>query len=374
MKTLTYQYFWLIVALLGATSVLHSHAVSEAWLRLDAKGETLSGTWTAPLHDLDFVFVFDRNADGAVTWQEIVGREKEIAAWIDAGLQVSADGNRLALAVDSLRLEKRDDEAFLVVALGGDPVSSGATIEVEYDLLTNWIPDHRAYLALARNEHSEEAVLRAERKSYVSAPLSSSWDNNFADFFREGVWHIWIGFDHLLFLLVLLLPAVARRTDEPRLGGKRLLWRVLGLVTAFSVAHSITLALSTLGWAELPARPVEIAIAASIVVAAVSSMLPRRLHHLGIALAFAFGLLHGFGFAGVLSELDLAAGNLLATLLAFNLGVEAGQVAVVLALFPLLLGLRQTPWYRPVVVPVASAVIAGVACFWIWQRVGGGGA
>ena len=192
---------------------------------------------------------------------------------------------------------------------------------------------------------------------------------------REGVWHIWIGFDHILFLLALLLPAVLvwRERDRgwqgwqpvPRLRPAAV--EVAKVVTAFTLAHSITLSLATLGWVSLPSRVVESTIAASVVLAALNNVWPlfqgRRW-----AVAFVFGLLHGFGFATVLGELGLPAGSLAKALVGFNLGVELGQLAIVAVFLPAAFLMRATLFYRRVALQAGSVAIALVASLWLIDR------
>ena len=187
---------------------------------------------------------------------------------------------------------------------------------------------------------------------------------------RQGVWHIWIGFDHILFLLSLLLPAVLRRRD-----GR---WRAVGtfheavvevlkVVTAFTLAHSVTLTLATLGLVALPSRLVESLIAASVVLAALNNVFPLVQRRLWVV-AFAFGLVHGLGFATVLAELGLPRHALIVSLVAFNLGVELGQLAIVALLLPLIFALRETSLYPRLMLRAGSSAIAVLGGLWLVER------
>jgi hypothetical protein len=192
----------------------------------------------------------------------------------------------------------------------------------------------------------------------------------FVQYLWEGVWHIWIGFDHILFLLALLLPAVlvheARRwrgVDDFGTALREVLW----VVTAFTAAHSITLTLAALRLVELPSRVVESAIAASVVLAALNNLMPVVERRRWIV-AFAFGLIHGFGFASVLAELGLPQETLVLSLLGFNLGVEAGQLAIVAAFLPLAFWLRNTRVYRRGVFVGGSLLTLALALVWLLER------
>jgi hypothetical protein len=203
----------------------------------------------------------------------------------------------------------------------------------------------------------------------VSAEGRSRWAQ-FVDYAREGVWHIWIGFDHILFLVSLLLPCVLLPmgkgwTAAERFGGT--FWDVFKVATSFTVAHSITLSLAALSVIELPSRLVESAIALSVVLAALNNLWPL-VHGRRWLVAFGFGLIHGFGFASVLTDLGLPQDTLLVALVGFNLGVEGGQLAIIAAFLPLAFALRRTWVYRRLIFTGGSAAIALVAAIWLVER------
>jgi hypothetical protein len=186
----------------------------------------------------------------------------------------------------------------------------------------------------------------------------------------DGVWHIWIGYDHILFLLSLLLPAVLVRVGhqwEAAPSLRRSLLEVLKVVTAFTLAHSITLSLAALGVVSLPSRLVESTIAASVVLAALNN-LKGTIEQRRWVMAFVFGLVHGFGFASVLADLGLPKDALVLALVGFNLGVEVGQLALVVAFVPVAFRLRATGFYRKGVLTVGSILVALIASWWFVQR------
>ncbi len=196
---------------------------------------------------------------------------------------------------------------------------------------------------------------------------------SFLGFVAEGVHHIAIGVDHVLFLVVLLMVAVWRRAPEagggwvPRVQAASAWRETLRLVTAFTVAHSLTLGLATLGVLAPPSRWVESLIALSVLVTALDNIRPFLPGPRWGAVAV-FGLVHGFGFAGPLQDLGLVQGGLVLPLLGFNLGVELGQLALVLVLLPLALLLRQARLYRLGVVQGGSAMVALLALGWTLER------
>jgi hypothetical protein len=189
-------------------------------------------------------------------------------------------------------------------------------------------------------------------------------------FSREGLWHIWLGIDHMLFLLALLLPSVVHRKDgawEAVSDFRQAALSVLKIVTAFTLAHSITLSIATLGWAQAPPRFVEAAIAGSIVVAAANNLRPF-FRERGWLVAFGFGLVHGFGFASGLKVLGLEPGHLAVPLVGFNAGVEAAQLAIVACFLPPAFTLRGSWFYRRVTLAFGSTLILLLAAVWMFER------
>lgn len=218
-----------------------------------------------------------------------------------------------------------------------------------------------------RNEGDAEAITQWIEGGKVSEPFAL--DRAVVPKTRAGIVKLYLvlgfthilpkGLDHVLFVLGIFLLSV-------RL--KPVLWQV----TAFTLAHTITLALTIYGVVSLPSSIVEPLIALSIVYVAVENIFTDRLHAWRPLVVFGFGLLHGMGFAGVLSEIGLPRSEFVPALLAFNVGVELGQLTVIFAAF-LLIGLpfRNKPWYRKRVVVPLSLMIAAVALYWFVQRTAG---
>jgi hypothetical protein len=213
------------------------------------------------------------------------------------------------------------------------------------------------------------AVLRADAPRVEITLAHRSAAAEVAGYVGEGVRHIWAGTDHILFLLALLLPAVLGRRGRDWIPGDGLgqvAAEVLKVVTGFTVAHSLTLALAGLGLVRLPSRFVETAIAVTVVLAAANNL--RPVAHARWPVAFCLGLLHGFGFSNVLGDLGVGGTHLVTALLGFNAGVELGQAAIVAVFLPLAHLLRRTAFYRFAVLGVGSLVIVAVAGCWTIER------
>ena len=173
-------------------------------------------------------------------------------------------------------------------------------MSIDYRLLQDIDPSHRGLLTISAWGATQTGVLNGEQSIALDHP--SAW-RAFTEYLTTGVWHIWSGIDHLLFLLSLLLPAVLRRRGQHWEAvplAKPAFLNILQVVTAFTVAHSITLSLAAFDVVRLPSRLTESVIAASIIVAALNNLFPKVTEGRW-RIAFAFGLLHGFGFASVLA-------------------------------------------------------------------------
>ncbi|MBE7417004.1 MAG: HupE/UreJ family protein [Ideonella sp.] len=348
-----------------------AHKPSDSYLSIMLAGGTLSGRWDIALRDLDFAIGLDADGDGAIRWREVRSKHAEIAAYAAARLALRGDERACTIGVGEQLLDDHTDGTYTVLPLAIDCGAAPASLEIGYTLFADLDPQHRGLLNLRAHGQARAAVLDAKAgpQRFMLGEVGR-WAQ-FADYLREGVWHIWIGFDHILFLLSLLLPAVlAWRAArwQPVQTFREAFWDVLRIVTSFTVAHSITLSLAALGIVALPSRLVESAIAASVVVAALNNLKPLVQGRRWIV-AFGFGLIHGFGFASVLAELGLPRDALVLALVGFNVGVELGQLAIVALFLPLAYSLRRTAFYRRTTLAGGSLAIAGVAGVWLAERV-----
>jgi hypothetical protein len=367
---------WLALALLATALPTLAHKPSDSYLTLDAKGETVTGRWDIALRDLDFALRLDADGNGEITWGEVRARHADIAAYATARLTVLGDSSACPVTVGEQLIDEHTDGAYSVLplTLHCDTPDDAAPqrLSVAYTLFADLDPQHRGLLKLSAHGRARSAVLVPNAPPQLfDLGVADRWAQ-FADYVREGIWHIWIGLDHILFLLSLLLPSVlawqaaASRWQAVAHAGDAL-WGVFKVVTAFTLAHSITLSLAVLGVIELPSRLVESVIAASVVAAALNNVWPRVIARLWLV-AFGFGLVHGFGFASVLADLGLPGDALALSLVGFNVGVELGQLAIVLVFLPLAFALRRTAFYRRWVMVAGSLFIALLAGTWFVER------
>jgi hypothetical protein len=240
------------------------------------------------------------------------------------------------------------------------PAAEADGLRLHYSLFFDGDPMHRALLRVTGDAGDSVHLLTIDNRELHLAGVSQF--SGTSGFLGEGFRHILSGYDHLVFLLLLILPVAGASVMRSRLV------RIGAIITAFTVAHSITLTAAMTGAFRLPARPVEIAIAASVVLAALFNVVRPGGHTLGWKMAFAFGLLHGFGFAGALSELSLDPHALWASLLTFNIGIELGQVAVVALALPVLALMSLSARYQLLVVPLVSLACAALGMVWTAAR------
>ncbi len=292
------------------------------------------------------------DAEGRLTRQRVVAAEPEILAWLRETVRVSS-GDPCEPEIEGLIGPDQADD--LIVVLRYACRAPVAGLRVEFRAFVNSLPGFQNIASVRIGERTLSYVFTADTPLLiVPAPGEDArQESAFRRFFALGVQHIWTGYDHLLFLLALFLP-----------GGSLL--RIAGIVSAFTVAHSITLTLAALNIVRLPVEPVEIAIAVSILYVAATSLRKNAPDHRW-RVTFGFGLVHGFGFASVLESAGLPPHDLVVPLLAFNLGVEAGQLVAVAAALPLLRLLLRGRHADLLRTAIAWLIIAA-AVFWITER------
>lgn len=353
------------VLLVGIAVPAMAHKASDAYLTLDQDATPPVLRTDVALRDLERAMRIDADDDGRVTWAELQARREALIGFVRGGVALRAGEVSCALAAPRMAVAEHSDGAYAVLAFRVRCPGGLSPDSMRYRLLFESDPLHRGLLAIETATGTTSVVFAPDSQvRSLDGTATSAW-HTVLDYTTEGVWHIWIGADHLLFLAVLLLPAALVAGGSPG----RITLQVVKVVTAFTVAHSITLGLAVLGYIELPSRWVEAAIAASIVLAAMANLHPRG-RRIGWLLAFGFGLVHGLGFAGVLAGLALEGSSLAFALLGFNLGVELGQVAIVLAVLPLLILAARVHLYRSAVLPAGSLVAAAVGATWFLQRLG----
>ena len=360
------------------------------------------------VRDLDLVVPIDANADASVTWGEVKAATPQVLGLLRqmARLDVPPGGPGTDPALqDACRLdwqsdglERRSDGVyFRAVAQARCP--AGQALRLNYALLKDQDSTHRLLVAGRIGGHDLLSTVSPQQGSLLLSPgvngaeaapgsakartaqASTRW-STLGDYFGLGMHHLLQGYDHLAFLLALVLPlqlSLRRRPNAalvqdasggvPAAYASRATWlSLLRTVTAFTLGHSITLMLATFGWTQASPLWVEPVIALSIAVTALLNLHPVKGVRFDV-LALLFGLVHGFGFAGLLQEAAAPGGLLPWALAGFNLGVEAGQLTAVMGWVLVSQALVGRAWYARVVVRGGSVVLVLLAAWWFWQRV-----
>lgn len=362
---------WLLLCGLYLAVPVYAHQPSDSYLTIERRAQVLSLEWAIALRDLEVAVGLDADGDAAITWGELQVAQQRLSDYALAHLDLYYDDTPQALTATALLADDKNDGAYAVLRFTAPRPDAEARVALDYRLLFDIDPTHRGLLAYDDGGRSVTRVAAPDTGRLVVSSRDVAPGAVLADYFIEGVWHIWIGFDHVLFLITLLLPALLVRRDgswQPVAQVRPALIDLLKVITAFTLAHSVTLALATLQLVSLPSRLVEAVIALSVLVAALNNLWPV-ITRARWRLAFVFGLIHGFGFASVLGGIGLPAGALALALGGFNLGVEAGQLAIVALVFPLLVAARHAQAFRPVVLGGGSAAAALLASGWLLERV-----
>jgi hypothetical protein len=360
---------WLVYAMPA-----YAHKPSDSYVILEQASpiQTLL-RWDIALRDLEQVLGLDTNQDGNITWGELNAKKTSIQAYATSHLSIQQDTNSCQLQPTDLQTDTHSDGAYAVLGYVLNCPDPLASLNINYHLLFDRDPTHRGILLDKRDASTTTSALFSPDKTQIELVRKSPSENGISVFFNylnEGIYHILIGIDHLLFIALLILPSVLfvqQGKWQEVTHYQTALKNLLKIITAFTLAHSITLSLAVLGIVQPPTWVVESAIALSIIILALNILYPiLTFEHW--KLAFGFGLLHGFGFAVVLMDLTMPKATLAQALLGFNVGVEIGQLLVVLLLFPLVYALRKQSFYRVQILYTCATLTLIISSLWFVER------
>lgn len=359
---------WLVLASLLP---LHAaaHSLNDSYLDLEVVDSEVRGTLELTIPDLEIAVGIDADDNRQVTWGEIQQAQSAIRKYVDTHLTVSRQGQDCRLTSGEPALTDAVGGARVYLPLNGTCAATRGELRVNYSLLVEVDSSHRGVATVSLGGETLGHIFAPQRQSLSFETGSQAWFGVLGTFIEEGIWHILLGIDHVLFILAMLLGVVLhrRRNQNRQAVGKSISLDILKLVTAFTFAHSVTLVLATLEWVVLPARLVESVIALSVLVSGVNIIYPLFGDKHG-HVAFGFGLIHGFGFASVLADLNLKAGLFLISLLGFNVGIEIGQLVIILLAAPVVISMNSTAARRRLVSAVSGLAIAQVGLLWFLQR------
>jgi hypothetical protein len=356
----------------------YAHRSSNAFLYVNARADGIDAVLDIAIRDLAAAVAIDKNGDNQITWGEVKGAEQDVLELLQEGLFFFEDNHSCRKSPITLAMTKRSDGAYLRSSLKFScPVKEIKSVEIEYSLLFALDADHRALMEFADQSGQEVFVFTSGARHFSNEfkgerQKDTRQKRGFSHFFTEGVLHIFGGFDHILFLFTLLFQISRRFVTSEKISDRHATKsRYISLakvVTAFTIAHSLTLALVALRiWSDPPAsRYVESAIAATVALSAVNYFW-RFLRGPDWIYAFVFGLIHGMGLASVLLDLGLSGLEIAKALLWFNLGIELGQIGIVLFFVALMHLIERTKFYE-MFCKGASMLILCVSVLWFIER------
>ena len=386
-----------IVVLLfaGLAPELRAHDVRENYVWLNIAKRHVEGRFEVNLKDLRQILGLEISKDYDAARAEVIANAAQVQAYLLEHFSIHAGDELIVLEFGKVDLLRSDPLGHFAQFHYKSPEFDIPDVIVIKNTLFfegNESKLHRSLVCMEFNEKSGKVYSEAEedpskgetQRIEFTAAIFSPWNDEqeldltdvtgllrLRQFVWQGILHIWIGLDHILFLVCLLLPAVlilrGRREWDPVPTFKSAFWNILKIVTLFTIAHSISLVLAALDLVSLDSRWVESFIALSIVLMAANNLCPVVREQSWLVIIF-FGLFHGLGFASVMGVLPFRVNNVNWVVFAFNVGVEIGQVVIVAAIFPIIFLLRRSPLYQPVVLRGGSIVIGLLALWWFIER------
>ena len=360
-------------AMMLNASLASAHLASDSYLRieLDTRAK-VNGQWDIALRDLEAAIGLDAGPDGVVTWGKLRAKQSRIEAY--ALSRFSIGGGACALQSDGFMVDYHAGNAYAVLRFTADCSQAQSPLILNYRLLFDIDPTHRGLLTIVQPGGERSEVLSPDHPEVTLDLAPASAIESIGRFTSFGVSHILFGYDHLLFIAVLLVVApfhrVARSSWKPLDGFGRVLIETLKILTAFTLAHAISLTLAVFGIVDIPSRLVDPAVALTIMVAAIDNIRPI-LPQIRWNVAFGFGLIHGLAFASALAPMRLQPSGLSLALGSFNIGVELGQIALALLLIPIVYVVRWEKIYLQFLAPALSLAAFALATIWFVERIAG---
>jgi hydrogenase/urease accessory protein HupE len=374
-----FNYFTILLVLLllvANPSKIFAHAYSSSFTNIDFTDERTELSFSIDaLSIIELVESMDENKNGIIEKSELKNEEHHLEELIHSTIVIDKDNQQQEAELHEMKIEKKDNTEYVTFKFHYPPFFPGDTITLMdgfyvNDSKTNYINllsaknrgetsqsvlqgDNRNWTILLTEAQVEQGVEGKERET-TQDPHMVTTEKPWASFFNLGMLHILTGYDHLLFLLALLLR-------------KQTFKQYAAIITSFTIAHSITISLAVLGIVDLPSRFIEATIAFSICYVAAENLFRKEINYRW-GLTFIFGLIHGLGFANILKEMNIPKSQLVSSLLSFNIGIEVVQLLLVILFLPLLTFIQRLP-YSKTIVQIGSIIIILLGGFWFLERV-----
>lgn len=293
--------------------------------------------------------------------QTVYDKKDETIKYIISSIRIVNNNKKCSLMPTSYKSE----DLALIAKFNIICTQAIENLKIHYSLFFEFDKTQEGIMSISLPTAEKSLVFSKHQKDYsikLSKPNNSSF-KDFKNFVIEGMWHIWEGIDHIMFLLMLLIPALVYTKSF-----KLALFDVLKIVTAFTISHSITLSLSMFNILNPPEQVIETLIAISVLITALNNIYPLISYKKEWLLAFGFGFIHGFGFANAMHEINLNRVNFFSAVFGFNIGVEIGQIVIVLVILPIIYALSFSKSYKKIVIPLLSITVANISLLWAIDR------
>ncbi|MEM9603321.1 MAG: HupE/UreJ family protein [Pseudomonadota bacterium] len=377
------RHLLLLAALFLPLEMALAHSKSENYVWINVEESVVSGRFE--IHYEDLVDKLDIDIDaGGDRLQGAINSQQQVRDYLLAHFSITDATGPMPITFSATTLfEENTDFVQYPYQIERLPVGNQVTVASSIFLQPEMMVGDRLHRSVMVVEYNRAVgnEFGSENVALVFGPDAEPMQLDLSappsvlvwtDFLVQGLLHIAIGLDHILFIVLILLPAVLRNQNGTWVAQsdfKGVLWNTLKIVTTFTVAHSVTLSLAALDLISVNITFVEVVIALSIVALAITNIFPVPQMH-SLLLIFVFGLFHGLGFASVMGDLQFRMVLIERILVLFNIGVELGQILIAVVLLPVLFLLRNTVIYRPGIVVPVSLVAAAIAVFWTLERTG----
>jgi HupE / UreJ protein len=339
-----------------------AHSQSYGYLTVASTETGLEGQLELAVRDLDRMLALDSNGDGKITWGDVRTQEKFITENVLATILLSRASDICRLQSEPTLVDQRGGEPYLVVPFVA-ACGQGMDATVTYTAMFAIDAQHRGLVVMDTGTTRKTFIMSPQQTSVTFSLRDAGAGTGFLSFVQHGMHHLWTGYDHLLFLVTLLLATVWNTGARGLRAG---IFEASKVVTAFTLSHSLTLGLAATGVVSIPESITESLIALTIALAALNNIWPLVKERVWL-LALIFGLVHGLGFANVLADLDLPKSGLLLSLFAFNLGVELAQLVIVVIALPVFFVIAKGPFSRAAL-PMTNAFIVCLGAAWFSDR------
>lgn len=360
----------IIITIISLPGFAYGHQISTAYLSTHVNNAgKMTGELQLRLYDLNKVLLLDLDDNGQLTWHELTQKKYLIEKYIHNNLSFSRKNIPCNLRTNNnWKIDPRHNESYLLITFSGQCVFTGK-LDITYKAFFEQDNQHKIIANISYKNNTQTGILSNENRK-ISFELEKNTSlTTVKTFAKQGIKHILAGYDHILFLLCILLFFTFQ--SENSFNNRTNFVNIGKIVTIFAIAHSITLTITAMGWIATSGKWIEIGIALTIILSALNNIWPILKRISGVT--FIFGLLHGIGFAGELQKIGFSTDYQLLSIAAFNIGIEIGQLLILTFLLPaLLLAKHCINFIKPnshrVCLIGSSSCIAIIGFFWVSER------